>query len=368
MSREQRSPFVLHRPGSSPPSVYYQFLHDRVLECSFSFAKTLPMLPNPLREWSYCLYLFVRLIDEFEDNSSLSRDEKSHYMGLVNEILEGNSRNIRELETKLSMLKPTNEKYSRLFREITTLVHAFDSLPSEVKNAGKKHLGEMITGLSTTEIREIYDIEDLHEYCHYSTGVVGNMIAELIHLGGYVNQETFHKMTPTPIKRSRNANPSSDWAVALQLVNNIRDFHEDIGMGINRWPQKYFTERGVTVGNVFHASRKQPQLTREKIEGVHEMVCKDAIGYYESGISFIELLPRDYPEIIDCFGTLYGMVGATLRVVTNSSFLYDPLKRNMKIGEIENIRGLVRKLSRNNGDLEEFLTYVSKEHAARFSA
>ena len=93
---------------------------------------------------------------------------------------------------------------------------------------------------------------------------------------------------------------------------------------------------------------------------------KDAKEYYIQGIKFIEAMPFDNSRVLECFGGIYGVVGATGRVVSSNEFLYNQNKRNIKEREFKKIFRIVNKLTKQKISLRPFLEHVIDKPTEEF--
>jgi len=184
---------------------------------------------------------------------------------------------------------------------------------------------------------------------------------------------------PHPISHEINNNPAHDWGVALQLGNDIRDVHTDISQKKFKWPRELFERGGVGYDDVQRMVNEKrikendqgtglAELTRrnERIEGIHALMCGDAEEYYRSGIRFLEMMPYEPEGVRQCFGTVYGFAGATLRVVKNEDFLYQGGQQDISRREATRIKKIVGELTERKQEIGPFMEHLMIAPASEY--
>ncbi len=376
---------MVRRPGSiireeRTINPHHDFLAKTVEDTSVSF-QPLKFLPLSSVDPFYVYYLFVRLGDEIEDNRNIERYRKDGLINQVRAMLYGDKLPAKDLEREFRGITPTEEKFRGLLNNITTLFDAHEALPEDIKKIGRKHIGEMTEGLRSPNIREYSTLLGYHQYCHFTTGVVGYLIADLLFAQGHLDSERLNKAMPDSISREIGVNPAHDWGVALQLGNDVRDLHKDISEEKFKWPIELFNQRGVSYDDIKNMgsecgenmgnqeTRLEERSRRnDRIESIHELMCYEAEKYYRAGIGFLEALPSSPKGILRCFGAVYGFAGATLRVVKDKDFLYRKDKRDISKKEAGRIVGIVRRLTEEKKDIRPFMNHLTEKHAAEYKA
>ena len=380
--------------GERDVRLHHQFLEDTVNESSITF-KPLLMLKGPMQDPLLLAYSFARKIDEIEDNQNIGEEERIALMDKVRAMLFGDKQSAIDLEERLSWINPTEEKFRFLLKNTIKLYDAHESMPDDIKKLTKKYLGEMTNGLRSPGIRNYFNFEGYHQYCHYTTGIIGFLITKILRYGGVFDERDIKKVMPYPESTEIGKNPAHDWGIAIQLYNDIRDFFDDDSQNKHKWPEILFDSRDIKYKDLVKindtrdkkdkleaeieilseddplAIKKRIDLDRtqtkiENIEGAHYDMCKDAREYYIEGIRFIETIPFDNSRGLECFGGIYGVVGATGRVVSSNEFLYNQNKRNITEREFKRIFRIVNKLTKQKRSLRPFLEHVIDKPTEEF--
>jgi len=347
----------------------YNKLQELLNESSRTFAFTLEKLPRPLSMWLGAAYLGARIIDEVED-SGLASIDKGHLLKRIPGVLRGATKEeITSLETMLEGVKKDKTKgYRMLLGNLGFVQTALGGFPSKVQDIIRTYYEQMTEGLSNPRIQNIITLEDHHNYCHYAAGVVGYMVTELTKEAGYFSEEQARtKLMPSPNNWNLGVNSAHDFGVALQLVNNIRDFYKDAEEGIYRYPQQLFEKSSTTYDSLLKLQEKDKEVLDNAYKEILRPQIEDAKKYIFSADKWIEELPFSPIELRQSWGDALAMSAATLRMVNTPRFFYDPACRKISKDEVNTIDSKIVALTQQRKGIYGFLEHLFEKTAATYN-
>ncbi|MBU0760190.1 MAG: squalene/phytoene synthase family protein [Nanoarchaeota archaeon] len=313
---------------------------------SRTFAHTLAFLPSGIREWLTAAYLEDRVIDEIEDNPGVHQNYKDMMLRIPSVLRRGDESEVATLSTFLKGLTPTKPEYRILLDNLPVVHSALRSFPECAQNTIEEYGIEMAIGLSSLKIREIRTLEDHHEYCHFAAGVVGFMITELMRSAGHFKDEDLRILMPRPEIRRIGANPAHDFGVGLQLVNDIRDLHEDYVAGGSKWPSELIEAEGLTVEDLINLKADGENV--ERAYRVLQVQLGDAKDYIMQAKTWIDRLPFEQGGVRRCWINTAALAAATCRAINTPAFYYDSGSRKITRGEVLEIdKKVVGTIQRN---------------------
>lgn len=200
-----------------------KFCKKTLPEVSRSFALSIPMLDDILRNPVTIIYLQDRLLDNFEDEISdedISIDRRMELMDQVVELFRPDNYKIKETAAEIAeFAKFMPEKSLKEMTANALLIRqAYDSLDDFVKEVSFKWLEEMNRGMKKYLTKEVNTFIDLDEYCYYVAGTVGGFLTDLIMYYSSISERECDVLLV-------NYNTSGQF---LQKVNLIRDIREDV--------------------------------------------------------------------------------------------------------------------------------------------
>jgi len=338
---------------------------DKVLmpKISRTFYLTLQSLPEDLRRDCLVAYAFCRAIDNQED-SRLKMKEKIDLMNeTVSTFSNGDVKSARKLQRRLGAIGQKKEGYLQLMKNYSRVVGASQVLGKNVTSIIAECGRQMIDGLSNPEIQRIETLDDHHRYCHYAAGVVGYFITKDLVVRGYISSKLAKKIMPSTHDNNpfSGVNPAHDFAVALQLANNIRDYHDDYKNSIFRWPSDLLANNGLN-----YEELANPRLSGRKLE---KAVCvlteqiEDAQKFFPAAAKWIDRIPyeaRGKPKsalkgIKKSWGSALALSVATLTKINSSEFFTDPTSRKLSKEELYEVVGAVSKTVNSEGKIESLV-------------
>ena len=208
----------------------------RCLEAvSRSFSLPISMFQSPLRESVTCAYLFCRIIDTIEDDSSLSSDARSL---LYKSFLDFLREKISE-QTWLQNIAPIKGSPMEIIlaQGMGRVLRTLSSVPDAMQQVCFQWIAEMCRGMEIYScrpkgndgIRALLDLNDLDRYCYFVAGTVGHLLTELFTLD---SPQILHGDIQQILQRN-----AESFGVGLQLVNIVKDIASDRKNGVSFIPR-----------------------------------------------------------------------------------------------------------------------------------
>ena len=206
---------------------------DQLLErTSRTFALTIPLLGEPLRQQVTLAYLLFRIADTLEDADLVGRDARVKLLSRFGALLGGGTPHpsaIAHFVAECAAAPPTaNPGYAELLHETAQVFDALHDIGDAPSAVIRKHLARTTELMATFVKRSdskgtlaLRDITDLKAYCYAVAGIVGEMLTELI-----VNAEP----SLEPVRERLEADAIA-FGEALQLTNILKDSGADAKEG-----------------------------------------------------------------------------------------------------------------------------------------
>jgi phytoene synthase len=230
-----------------------------------NFAYGIMVLPRPKRHAIAAIYAFARRVDDLADGSLPACEKRDRLEALRTAL--GDS---APVEPMLVALADARERYGIPAAALSALVDG---------------------GLQDTEQTRYADFADLRGYCEKVAGAVG-----LACLPVYCAD----RHGPAEIEQARTL------GIALQLINIVRDVHEDWELGRVYLPQDELAAHGVTEGDIA-AGRVTPQW--RSLLAAHAARARTQLA---EGLCLLDSLDR---RSALCVGTFAGLYRATLEQI-----------------------------------------------------
>jgi len=190
-------------------------------ETSRTFALSIPLLPEPLREEVSVAYLLFRIADTLEDETAMPAAERASALGLVASAAGEPETFSETIGAALDAMDiPTDhEGYARLMSNTGTVLAAFDRLGSGARATIASHLARTCRGMSEHIARgEVPgSVRELRDYCYTVAGIVGDLLTDLFVMSCPMSAD----------QRERLSELAPLFGEALQLVNILRDENDD---------------------------------------------------------------------------------------------------------------------------------------------
>lgn len=188
---------------------------------SRSFALTIPMLDEQIKDEVLLAYLQDRILDNFEDeihppNFKLQQE----MMDLISRIFStedyDRSSDFKIIKEKSQLIE--KESLQELTENVDLVYQGYQSLDPVVQEISHKWLQEMNQGMQKYLTKEVKTFAELDEYCYYVAGTVGGFLTETI----------IYKFEIDKQKQEILMNNFNEAGLFLQKVNLIRDIREDL--------------------------------------------------------------------------------------------------------------------------------------------
>lgn len=213
-------------------------LYEHLNKVSRSFALTIPLMPEPLKEYIALAYLMCRIVDTVEDDANANTVDKITWLSDFSFLAGGDFADLDVLaalkERALELTKVGSESDDiKLIADLDKAVNLLLSYDEQVQEILCRALSIMAHGMASClrksidddeEEKGIRSLDDVDNYCYFVAGVVGEMLAELFAL----SDKSFDKKELLDL--------SVSFGEGLQLTNILRDRAKDLKRGVSFLP------------------------------------------------------------------------------------------------------------------------------------
>jgi phytoene synthase len=221
-----------------------------------NFAYGIMLLPKPKRRAIAAVYAFAREVDDIADDEDLADDEKRERLEDLRARIEGEP----GADAMLIALADATARYAIPRRPLHDLIDG---------------------GLQDTKQNRYASFEDLRGYCQRVAGAVGVACVAVYGADEPERAETL--------------------GIALQLINIIRDVHEDWTLGRVYLPQDELASFGVSESDIA-GGRCTPEW---RALMVHQ--AARARAHLAEGRTLLPLLDRRSAACVAAFANLYAV-------------------------------------------------------------
>ncbi len=248
---------------------------------SRTYALTIPVLPDGLRDVVGNAYLLCRIADIVEDEPGLPHQRKQELWDRFLEVVGGGAGAAdfaRDLSDSLTPATPEAEQ--ELAAGAERILRVTARFPSAQRAAIERCLGAMCRGMVEFQQEEaslagLRDLRHLDRYCHVAAGVVGELMLELC--CGYSAEIARRREELQGLVRSH--------AQGLQMANILKDIWEDREQGRCWLPRDVFESAG------FDPGRLSPDIDDPGFaEGLSRLVAITR-NHLEDALRFTLLIP-----------------------------------------------------------------------------
>ena len=201
----------------------HSFCYAALNKVSRSFAIVIQQLPEELKDAVCVFYLVLRALDTIEDDMALEQDLKAK---LLNEF----HLKCSDEGFKLSGIGD-HKDYQTLLEHYPKVAREFNKLKPEYQDTIRDITKRMAEGMAKFSDDKVVSLEDYDLYCHYVAGLVGIGLSKLFADSGFESEE-FHNLEEL----------SNLMGLFLQKTNIIRDYHEDLEVNRQFWPQELWSQ------------------------------------------------------------------------------------------------------------------------------
>lgn len=291
-----------HIPGSGPSpredgAAGYQ--RRALLGVSRTFALTIPRLPRSLRLVIGNAYLLCRIADTIEDEPALSGPQKQRLLGEFAQAVAGTV----PAEAFAARLGPllsaaTGPEERDLAAHTGLVLHVTHRFSPAQRAAIGRCIRIMTDGMAEFgggAPGGVGTLRDLDRYTYCVAGVVGETITDLL----------CEHSTEIAARRGRLRPLSARFGCGLQLVNILKDFHDDQRRGVCWLPRAAFAD-GVDLSSP--GIRGQAAF----LEGQTRLVAV-ALEHLEAALEYTLLIPSREADIRRFLLWTLGLAVLTLR-------------------------------------------------------
>jgi farnesyl-diphosphate farnesyltransferase len=281
---------------------------------SRTFALTIPELPPGLREVVTNGYLLCRIADTIEDDPALAPGEKQRFHALFHAAVagDGNAQALaHELAPRLSA--STLDAERDLVRNAAQVVRVTHGFGARERGALSRCVRIMCEGMpafqragrlrardaSRPHEMGLRDVREMHDYCYFVAGVVGEMLTEL-----------FCAHSPRiDAKRAELERLCVSFGQGLQMTNILKDIWDDLERGFCWLPRDVFERAGFDLAELA-PGRRSPAFEA----GLRELLGI-AHGHLRDALEYTLLIPKEETGIRRFCLWALGMAVLTLQKI-----------------------------------------------------
>jgi farnesyl-diphosphate farnesyltransferase len=241
--------------GSGPEVESDEAFCQRLLpQVSRTFALSIELLPESLREAVRVGYLLCRVVDSIEDEADLSPRVRIELFDAFDAAMEDDLAPTAAFEALSAALVNASIAESELCARAGAVFRRFRALSEGQRRAIRPHVLEMSAGMREYAVRadrdgrlRICDVADLERYCYFVAGTVGHLLTEL-----FVDDVPGLPLAVRAAVRSR----ATSFGLGLQMVNIVKDVAEDLPRGVCFLPEEALERNGVTVDGLLEPEQR----------------------------------------------------------------------------------------------------------------
>ena len=281
------------------------FCREILQDVSRSFALTIPLLDDKMKEPVMITYLQDRLLDSFEDEGDMKINQREKYMDLVVDLFNPDIKDDNDIIKQISNKADHFEgPIKRLVENADKLKTCFKRLDPEIQETSYKWLAEMNEGMQKYLDKQVDTFFELNEYCYYVAGTVGGFLTDTLITLGDVSKKDERKLVENFVEAG----------LFLQKVNIIRDIKLDIlNHKKHYWP---LYELDITEEELIDKTNQKRALK------VLERMVKDVTKHAKALVEYYNSIPEEFSGYKKFFSVNNAMGFATLALVENNPDLF----------------------------------------------
>lgn len=268
------------RPAHAPRPVADAdegFCIEILPEVSRTFALSIELLPEALREPVRLGYLLCRVADTLEDDPCLTQAAREDLFDAFLSALDGSAEDADVFEALVRISRVGTGAERRLALHTGAVLRRLRRQDPDVRADLLGPVRTMVDGMRAYTRRvdvegrlRLRDIPDLERYCYFVAGTVGELLTPL-----------FLRTCPLDGDARRHA---EDRAVAfglgLQLVNIVKDCAEDQQRGVCFLPVEVADRHGVAIDQLLDPDHREAAMAVvSDVVGVARDHLARAVGY-----------------------------------------------------------------------------------------
>lgn len=250
-----------------------ELMYEHLNKVSRSFALTIPLIPNPLRDCISLAYLLCRVVDTVEDDARAPLVDRITWLSDFS-FLSGSD--FADLDVLLALKKRALELTStggsaaddiELLKVMDQAVNLLLRYDEEIQAVLCRALSIMSHGMSSNLRRRLHeenhtvsDLDEVDSYCYFVAGVVGEMLAELFVLHD------------REVDKKELLDLAVSFGEGLQLTNILRDRARDASRGVSFIPasseEEVLEYVAITEGHLSDAIAFICSLSKKQSAGV----------------------------------------------------------------------------------------------------
>ena len=225
-------------------------MFDLLQQTSRSFAVSIPMLPNPIREEVALAYLLFRVADTVEDEGSFDSNQRSQM--LTEWIDSVRTCSTERIDHWSDFSSIEHSGYVALMDARGSLIERLKSVPLPHRELIHQYLAKTVAGMDQFLVKNDawHDVSEIREYCYYVAGVVGEMLTAM-----FTSYD--QGLLPAEAELMRLAPSVGE---SLQLVNMIRDYQSD-----NERNRLYFSD-SISFDDLLGMATESMESTKEFLD------------------------------------------------------------------------------------------------------
>jgi len=276
-------------------------------------------------------YHICRVLDTIEDSDRQAHQKKNLYREFLHDLeTQGKESKLFQNPTGLS----NNSGYIELIQNSDRIISAYNTLDPPTQKVIKRYATEMAEGMLQFDRTEIMDFGDLDQYCHPVAGIIGYALTELFFQNGHLPDTG-----PERMKKGH------DFGLALQKVNIIRDFGQDVAHQIYFWPKNLLAAHNLTFDSLVALPKNDAGL-----QALDEMILNCQKNMSHSMAYFLQI-PRSQDKIRMFCGISLVLALATLTKVKGNPDVFKPNPSSSPLKSLKISRtsflGMVRTLKKH---------------------
>lgn len=235
-----------------------KFARKILKKVSRSFALTIPMLDDEIKDEVLLTYLQDRILDNFEDeihppDLELQQDMMDRVSRIFSTSDYDRSKDFKIIKKNSELIE--KKSLQELTENIDLIYQSYQNLDLKVQEISHKWLEEMNQGMQKYLNKEVETFSELDEYCYYVAGTVGGFLTETI----------IYKFEIIEQNRQILLNNFNEAGLFLQKVNLIRDIRDDLeNRDKHFWPLKDL--------EVTEEDLSEPQKKEKAMSALEEML------------------------------------------------------------------------------------------------
>ncbi|MCU4717999.1 phytoene/squalene synthase family protein [Halapricum hydrolyticum] len=282
--------------------------HEIVQDVSRTFAITIDVLEEPMAS-SICVgYLLCRVPDTIEDAGHIPPEQKAALLETYDSVLDpADTTTVEAFENDVAAWVPDDGGADwELVAQTDRVLRVFESRPERIREAIRPPARELVGGMATFVRRyasegglRLQARQELHEYCHYAAGTVGELVTNLV-----CGEET-PSGTCEPLEENAEA-----FGLALQLVNIAKD----VGADFHEEDNVYLPADELEAEDVDQGALDDP----DSVDGVVTVVrrtIEDARDYLDDAQTWLEHVPERAGNRTAAWAIPYLLAVGTLREI-----------------------------------------------------